>query len=82
MAGPVKKVSVKGINVAVWSNTFEKNGQSFEKLSVSLSKNYKQGDEWKSTNNLAMEDLPYAILALQKTFADNYVKDEIEDVEL
>jgi len=79
---PVKRARAKNITAAVWSNTYEKNGQSFEKFSVTVSKRYKKGDEWQSTNNLSMEDVPYVVLVLNKVFADHYIKPEIDDIDL
>jgi len=82
MASLVKKVSVKGVSVAVFENECTKGDQTFTKRSVSLQKSYKdKNGDWQNTNNLSVEDLPFAILALKEVFAWNYIKPEIEDVE-
>jgi hypothetical protein len=66
MPQPVKKISVAGIQVAIWENT-GKDNQSF--YSVSLDKRYKDpADGWKSSSSFKATDLPKAILALQKAY--------------
>jgi hypothetical protein len=66
MSLPVKKFSVGGVQVAVWENE-GKEGRSF--YSVSFDRRYKdKNDEWKSTTSLKANDLPKAILALQKAY--------------
>ncbi len=66
MSLPVKKFSVGGVQVAVWENE-GKEGRSF--YSVSFDRRYKdKNDEWKSTSSLKANDLPKAILALQKAY--------------
>ena len=62
---PIHKISVGGIQVAIWSNE-GKEGTIYN--SVSFDKRYKQGEEWKSTNSLKANDIPKAILALQKAY--------------
>ena len=66
MSFPVKKFSVGGIQVAVWENQ-GKEGNTF--YSVSFDRRYKdKDDEWKSTTSLKKNDLPKAVLALQKAY--------------
>ena len=66
MSLPVKKFSVGGVQAAVWENE-GKEGRSF--YSVSFDRRYKdKNDEWKSTSSLKANDLPKAILALQKAY--------------
>lgn len=66
MAGPIKKFSVGGIQVAIWENE-GKEGAQFN--SVSFDRRYKDKDgNWQSTTSLKMNDLPKAILALQKAY--------------
>ena len=66
MVGPVKKFAVGGIQAAVWENS-SKEGAQFN--TVSLDRRYKsKDDEWKSSASLRVNDLPKAILALQKAY--------------
>ena len=66
MVGPVKKFAVGGIQAAVWENS-SKEGAQFN--TISLDRRYKAKDnEWKSSNSFKMNDLPKAILALQKAY--------------
>jgi hypothetical protein len=82
MSSLVKKVSVKGISVAVFENECTKGDQTFTKRSVSLQKSYKdKNGDWQNTSSIAAEDLPFAILALQQVFEWNYVKPEIDGIE-
>ncbi len=66
MVVPIKKFSVGGVQVAIWENE-GKEGTQFN--SVSLDRRYmdKEGN-WQSTNSLKKNDLPKAILALQKAY--------------
>ena len=70
---PVKKIKVGGIEAAVWENT-SKEGNKY--YTTSMERNYKDGEEWKKTNSLRANDLPKAILALQKAFEFSTIKDE------
>ena len=63
--GPVKKVKIGGIEVAVWENS-SKEGKKF--FTTTIERNYKSGEDWKKTNSLRNDDLPKAILALQEAY--------------
>lgn len=66
MSAPVKKFNVGAVQAAVWDND-SKGGKQF--FSVSFDKRYKDKEgNWKSANSLMANDLPKAILALQKAF--------------
>ncbi|MCX8158499.1 MAG: hypothetical protein N3D73_02415 [Candidatus Diapherotrites archaeon] len=66
MPYPVRKFRVGSISVAIWQND-SKDGNKF--YSVTLDRRYKDKDgSWKSSNNLGINDLPKAILALQKAY--------------
>lgn len=62
---PIQKFSVGLVTAAVWENE-GKEGRIFK--SVTLQKRYKDGKEWKTTNSLNANDLPKAVLALNKAF--------------
>jgi hypothetical protein len=66
LASPVKKFSVGGIQVAIWENDGNE-GRKF--YSVSFDRRYKDKEgNWQSTTSLGANDLPKAILALQKAY--------------
>ena len=69
---PVKKVSVGGIEAAVWENSSKEGNKYF---TTSMERNYKDGDEWKKTGSLRTTDLPKAILALQKAYEFQALKE-------
>ncbi len=66
MSSPIKKFSVGGVQVAVWENQSKEGNQFY---TVSLDRRYKdKDDEWKSSNSFKKNDLPKAVLALQKAY--------------
>ena len=66
MATPIKKFSVGGIQLAIWENEGQENRKFY---SVSFDRRYKDKEgNWKSTTSLGANDLPKAILALQKAY--------------
>ena len=66
LATPIKKFSVGGIQLAIWENEGQE-GRKF--YSVSFDRRYKDKEgNWKSTTSLGANDLPKAILALQKAY--------------
>ena len=73
---PVQQFKVSGIQVAIWKNE-SKEGLEFN--SVSIDKRYKVGEECRSTSSLKANDLPKAILALQKAYEFLSVKDATKD---
>ena len=66
MSLPIKKFAVGGIQVAIWENQ-SKEGNSY--YSVSFDRRYKdKNDEWKSSSSLKANDIPKAVLALEKAY--------------
>ncbi|MDP6670977.1 MAG: hypothetical protein QGI60_04130 [archaeon] len=66
MTVPVKKFGAGAIQVAIWQNE-GKEGINYN--TVSIQKNYKdKNDEWKSSSSMKANDIPKAILALQKAY--------------
>lgn len=61
---PVYKAKVGTIDAAVW----EQDGKNGKFLTVSMHRNYKDGEEWKKTNSLRVNDIPSVQLALAKCF--------------
>jgi hypothetical protein len=50
---PVHKLRAGGIEVSIWENE----GQKGDFYTVSVRRSYKQGDEWKDSDNYAEDDL-------------------------
>ena len=66
---PETKVRVGAVTATVWKNIFQKDGKTYENFSVNLQRSYKDKDEkWQNTDSLKTNDLPKAILALQKAY--------------
>ena len=66
--GPVDKIKVGGVTVDVWENK----GEHSVFHTFSMQRSYKQGEEWKNTTSLRDQDLPKAILALQKAYEKSF----------
>ena len=63
---PIKKIQSGTIQAAVWRNN-SKEGNEF--FSVSLDKRYKDAKgEWQSSSSFKPNDLPKAVLVLQKAY--------------
>ena len=72
MNKPEKKFSCGSIAASIWANTKVVTGETVKFYSVTINKAYKEGDEWKHTNSLNIEDLPK--VALVATEAYKYVR--------
>ncbi len=67
---PETVFKIGAVRAAVFRNTIEKNGQSIQLPKVIIEVRYKdKAGKWKGTNSLSINDIPKAILALQKAFA-------------
>jgi hypothetical protein len=64
-SGPAEVISKGSVKAKIWKNS----GSSGEWYSASLSRSYKQGDEWKETNCFGQKELPKAIEALSEAKA-------------
>lgn len=70
-AKPVKKIKVGAIDAAVWKNTIKqaKSDAEIVSFSVTMERRYKgQDGEWQGTNSYRINDIPKAVLALQKAY--------------
>ena len=65
--GPEKKFKAGAITAAIWKNQIQIKGNTVETRSVQLQRAYQDKDgNWQNTNSLQANDLPKAILLLQK----------------
>lgn len=65
MVKPIVKYSIGTINVAVWENK-KNEGGTFN--TVTINRRYKDKEEWKNSNSLRLNDIPKAIMALNKAY--------------
>lgn len=74
---PEKKFSTGTLSATVWQNQGKsKSGEDVSFRTVTFQRRYKdKNDEWQSTNNLRLNDLPKASLVLQKAYEYLVMKD-------
>ena len=70
---PVKKFRRKGIEAAIWKNLSKDNKVRFN---VTLSKQYKDGDQWKTASSLDWDDLQRARKVLDR--ADDWIEGQYD----
>ena len=63
--GPVKRFFSMPLEVTVWENE-GKEGRIYN--TVKLEKVYKKNDDWKKTTSMNANDLPKAVMLMQKAF--------------
>jgi len=69
MVKPETVFKVGAVRAAIFRNTIEKNGRSIPLPKVVIEVRYKdKTGQWQGTNSLSLNDLPKAVLALQKAF--------------
>ena len=69
MSKPETVFKVGAVRASVFRNTIERNGQTVRLPKVVIEVRYKdKAGQWNGTNSLSLNDLPKAILALQKAF--------------
>ena len=69
MVKPEIVFKVGAVRASIFRNTIEKNGKLIPLPKVAIEVRYKdKAGQWKGTNSLSLNDLPKAILALQKAF--------------
>lgn len=81
---PEIKFSTGALQATVWKNELKsKTGETQEYRTISFGRRYKDKDgEWKSTNSLRVNDLPKAVVLLNKAFEYLVLrnKDDSEDI--
>jgi len=69
MSKPETVFKVGAVRASVFRNIIVKNGQSFPLPKVVIEVRYKdKTGQWQGTNSLSLNEIPKAILALQKAF--------------
>ena len=69
MAKPEKVFKMGAVRASVFRNTIEKDGRTIQLPKVVIEVRYKdKTGQWNGTNSLSVNDLPKAIVALEKAF--------------
>ena len=69
MAKPETTFKVGAVRASIFRNVIQKNGRSIPLPKVVIEVRYKdKTGQWQGTNSLSLNDLPKAVLALQKSF--------------
>ena len=69
MSKPEQVFKVGAVRASVFRNIIQKNGRAIPLPKVVIEVRYKdKTGQWNGTNSLSLNDLPKAILALQKAF--------------
>jgi hypothetical protein len=69
MAKPETTFKVGAVRASIFRNIIQKNGRSIPLPKVVIEVRYKdKTGQWQGTNSLSLNDLPKAVLALQKAF--------------
>ena len=74
MAKPDFTVKVGAISLAVWTN--KSKDQKFDNQSITITRTYKKGDSFETTNSLRFTDLPLVALAMDEAMRYKYLKQE------
>ncbi|MBI4438663.1 hypothetical protein HY640_01900 [Candidatus Woesearchaeota archaeon] len=61
---PEKKFRAGAVTATIWKNDTERGSYA----TVNMERSYKDGDTWKSTSSLRLNDLPKAALVLNKAY--------------
>ena len=80
---PEKKFRAGALSATVWKNTIEKEGKTFDFKTVSLERSYKDNnDEWQTTSNMRINDLPKAVLVLNKAYEYLALREQTPEEEI
>lgn len=78
---PEHTIRSGAITATIWKNTGTKDKKEYTYYSVNLERSYKdKEDEWQKTGSLRSQDLPKAILVLQKAYEYLNLKREEEEI--
>ena len=68
MQKPEKKFSCGPISASIWANTKTVTGETVKFYSVTITKAYKEGKDWKYTGSFDIEDLPKVVLVANEVY--------------
>jgi len=72
MASPIHKIRVGAVSIDV----FENEGKDYTTQSFKIQKNYKKGEDWKTTDNYNANELMLVITACQQAIIWKYLKED------
>lgn len=75
---PEKKFSAGAVKTTVWNNvTTDDKGNQVEYKTISFDRSYKdKNGQWKTTNSLRINDLPKAVIVLNKAYEYLILKEQ------
>lgn len=69
MNQPEKKFKAGALVATIWNNKIQKDGKEETYRTISFERNYKDKEgNWKTTNSLRVNDLPKAVMILNKAY--------------
>ena len=68
MSKPKKRFRCGAISASLWVDRKTVEGKPVEYHSISITKSYKDGDDWKHTNSFSTEDLLKVALVASETY--------------
>jgi len=68
MRKPEKKFSCGPVSASIWAKTKTVEGETVKFYSVTITKAYKEGEDWKYTNSFNIEDLPKVALVANEAY--------------
>ena len=68
MRKPEKKFSCGLVSATIWAKTKTVEGETVNFYSVTITKVYKEGEDWKYTNSFNIEDMPKVALVANEAY--------------
>ena len=65
---PIHAFRMRGISASLFENHSKSDGRDVVFHKVSLQRRYRDGDEWKTTTSFSRDDLPIAMLLMQRAW--------------
>lgn len=75
---PEKKFRAGAVSATIWQNKSQsKEGEEVEYQTISLDRNYKdKAGQWQTTNSFRVNDLPKAVVVMQKAYEYLVLKEQ------
>ena len=68
MQKPEKKFSCGPVSASIWAKNKTVEGETVKFHSVTITKAYKEGEDWKYTNSFDIEDMPKVALVANEAY--------------
>ena len=68
MQKPEKKFSCGPVSASIWAKNKTVGGEAVKFYSVTITKAYKEGEDWKYTNSFDIEDMPKVALVTNEVY--------------